>query len=98
MIEMWNALNAMSEDQSLLTIGLFDNLWLWGAIATSTLLHCMILYIPFLQKIFSTTSLNLSDWVLVMIFSVPVIFIEEGLKYYSREMNRKATALRKKTN
>lgn len=98
MIEMWNALNAMSEDQSLLTIGLFDNLWLWGAIATSTLLHCFILYIPFLQKIFSTTSLNLNDWILVLIFSIPVVFIEEGLKYYSRETSKKVSGLEKKAN
>lgn len=87
MIEMWNALNAMSEDQSLLVIGLFDNLWLWGAIAISTLLHCAILYVPFLSKIFSTVPLDLKDWILVMFFSVPVIFIEEILKYYSRQRN-----------
>ena len=98
MIEMWNSLNAMSEDQSLLTIGLFDNLWLWGAIGTSTLLHCFILYIPFLQKIFSTAALSLNDWILVMIFSIPVIFLEEGLKYYSRETNKKALGLLKKAN
>lgn len=84
MIEMWNALNAMSEDQSLIVIGLFDNLWLWGAIACSTLLHYMILYIPFLNNIFSTVPLSLSDWILVLIFSLPVVLIEEILKIFSR--------------
>lgn len=89
MIEMWNSLNAMSEDQSLLVIGIFDNLWLWGAISISTLLHCLILYIPFLAKIFGTVPLSINDWILVLIFSLPVILIEEVLKFISREKRRK---------
>ena len=87
MIEMFNALNAMSEDQGLLTIGIFNNLWLWGAIFVSTLLHCLILYIPFLAKIFSTVPLSLNDWILVLIFTIPVIFVEEILKWISRIRN-----------
>lgn len=94
MIEMWNALNAMSEDQSLLVVGFFNNLWLWGAIAISTLLHCFILYIPFLSKIFSTTPLNFRDWFLVLLFTLPVILIEEVLKYYSRQRNKKLYGLK----
>lgn len=78
------------------TIGFFDNLWLWGAIGISTLLHCFILYIPFLAKIFSTTSLNLNDWILVLLFSLPVILIEEVLKYYSRIKNEKEYGKRKR--
>lgn len=93
MIEMWNALNAMSEDQGMLTIGIFNNMWLWYAIISSTVLHCFILYIPFLSSLFSTTPLDLYDWMLVMIFTIPVIFIEEFLKYISRQKNEKRRAL-----
>jgi len=96
MIEMWNSLNAMSEDQSLLVIGIFDNLWLWGAISISTLLHCFILYIPFLAKIFGTVPLSINDWILVLLFSLPVILIEEVLKFISREKRRKEIGLEKK--
>lgn len=86
MIEMFNALNAMSENSSLLNIGVFSNMWLWGAILLSTLLHCLILYIPFLANIFSTVSLDFKDWALVIAFSLPVVFIEEILKWISRGM------------
>lgn len=96
MIEMWNSLNAMSEDQSLLVIGIFDNLWLWGAISISTLLHCLILYIPFFAKIFGTVPLSINDWILVLLFSLPVILIEEVLKFISREKRRKELGLQKK--
>lgn len=59
-------------------------MWLWGAIMVSTLLHCVILYIPVFEKIFGTVSLDLKDWILVLIFTLPVIAIEEVLKYISR--------------
>lgn len=84
-IEMFNALNAISENQGLLQIGLFKNIWLWQAVILSSILHCFILYIPSLCKLFGTMPLNLHDWMLVMAFSFPVILIEEGLKYLSRK-------------
>lgn len=45
LIEMWNSLNALSENQSLSKVGLFSNLWLWGAILISISTHLLILYI-----------------------------------------------------
>ena len=84
MIEMFNSLNAMSENCSLFKIGFFSNLWLWGAIALSTICHCVILYIPFMRNVFSTVSLDVKDWLLVLAFSLPVILIEEILKFLSR--------------
>ena len=89
MIEMFNSLNAMSEDQSIFTVGVFSNMWLWGAIFCSTMLHCVILYIPVFEKVFGTVPLDVKDWCLVIIFTLPVIWIEEILKYVSRERNRK---------
>ena len=85
-IEMLNTLNALSENRSLFEVGIFSNLWLHAAILTSLGIHCFMLYVPFLAKIFSTVPLNLNDWILVLVFSFPVIVIEEGLKYYSRKM------------
>jgi Ca2+-transporting ATPase len=87
-IEMLNTLNALSENRSLFEVGVFSNLWLHGAILTSIGIHCLMLYVPFLAKIFSTVPLNLNDWVLVMLFSIPVIIIEEILKILSRNRNK----------
>ena len=84
-IEMLNALNAISENQGLFQTGWFTNIWLWQAVVLSTILHCFILYIPSLSKLFGTMPLSFQDWVLVLVFSLPVIFIEEGLKYVSRK-------------
>jgi Ca2+-transporting ATPase len=96
MIEMFNALNALSEDSSLLTIGLFCNPLLWVAIALSVILHCAIIYIPFLGNIFGTDPLSKNDWILVIVFSFPVCLIDEVLKFVSRQRIRAAQAKIKK--
>jgi len=57
-IEMFNALNAISEDNSLLTVTPFVNPYLLGAIAISTGLHFMIVYVPMFNPIFSISYLN----------------------------------------
>ena len=84
LIEMWNSLNALSENQSLLKVGIFSNLWLWGAIMISISTHLFILYVKPLTRIFGTVPLNFSQWILALVLSLPVIIIEEILKFVSR--------------
>jgi Ca2+-transporting ATPase len=88
-IEMFNALNALSEDSSLLVVHPFVNLYLLGAMAISFGLHFVILYIPALADIFNIVPLTLQDWVIVFLFSFPVILIDEVLKFVGRQINRK---------
>jgi len=95
-IEMLNALNALSEDSSLLTIGFWANPWLLVAITLSVILHCAILYIPFFEQIFNTVPLNFNDWLLVLRFSFPVMLIDEVLKFFSRRRNAAALAVESK--
>lgn len=84
---MLNALNALSEDNSLLVIHPFVNLWLIVAIFASIGSHMFILYIPVMNSIFGITPLNMDEWILVLAFSVPVILIDEVLKFFGRIMN-----------
>jgi len=93
-IEMLNALNAISEDNSLLTMSPFVNFYLLLAISWSIGLHIMIVYVPFMAKIFSIHSMNTQEWILVMAFSSPVILVDEILKIFGRAMN--ATELRQR--
>src|SRR5258708_36313647 len=48
-VEMFNAMNSLSENESLLRLPLWKNMYLVGAIALSMGLHFMILYVPFLS-------------------------------------------------
>jgi Ca2+ transporting ATPase len=72
-IEMLNAMNALSSSESLLTLPLWDNMMLVYAITLSMALHFALLYTPFLQTLFSILPLNLNEWKAVMIISAPVM-------------------------
>lgn len=83
-IEMLNALNALSEVDSLLIQPPTKNPFLIFAIVLSVALHFMILYVPFLRDLFVVVPLNWAEWKGVLAFSIPVIFIDEFCKYITR--------------
>uniref|UniRef100_A0A8C9X7K4 Calcium-transporting ATPase n=1 Tax=Sander lucioperca TaxID=283035 RepID=A0A8C9X7K4_SANLU len=83
-IEMCNALNSLSENQSLVRMPPWSNLWLVGAMTLSMSLHFMIIYVDPLPMIFKLTHLNLEQWMMVLKLSFPVILIDEFLKFVAR--------------
>ncbi|KAG2429498.1 hypothetical protein HXX76_010734 [Chlamydomonas incerta] len=87
-VEMFNALNNLSEDASLLTIPPWDNRWLLGAIATSLGLHALILYAPPAAALFGVTGLSGAEWAAVVWLSAPVILLDEVMKALSRNVIR----------
>ncbi|XVE59176.1 hypothetical protein DITRI_Ditri05aG0024700 [Diplodiscus trichospermus] len=83
-IEMFNSLNALSEDGSLLTMPPWVNPWLLLAMSVSFGLHFLILYVPFLAQVFGIVPLSLNEWLLVIAVAFPVILIDEVLKFMGR--------------
>jgi len=83
-IEMLNALNSVSENQSVLRMPPWQNMYLIGAIALSMSLHFMILHVEMFNIVFQICPLDLSEWIAVMKISSPVILIDEALKWYAR--------------
>ncbi|KAF5954145.1 hypothetical protein HYC85_007001 [Camellia sinensis] len=83
-IEMFNSLNALSEDGSLLAMPPWVNPWLLVAMSISFGLHFLILYVPFLAQVFSIVPLSLNEWLLVLAVAFPVILIDEVLKLVGR--------------
>uniref|UniRef100_A0A8D0WIL7 P-type Ca(2+) transporter n=1 Tax=Sus scrofa TaxID=9823 RepID=A0A8D0WIL7_PIG len=83
--EMCNALNSVSENQSLLRMPPWLNPWLLAAVAMSMALHFLILLVPPLPLIFQVTPLSGRQWVVVLQISLPVILLDEALKYLSRK-------------
>ena len=96
MIEMFNAYNAISLNESLLTMTPFVNWYLILATLGSTLLHCMIVYVPFFNQVFSIHAMNWAEWKLVLAFALPVILIEEVLKFAGRIYNSRELEARLK--
>lgn len=106
-VEMLNALNALSENASLIVSRPSSNVWLLFAIFSSLSLHLIIMYVPFFAKLFNIVPLgvdphvvqqaqpwsiltptNFDDWKAVIVFSVPVIFLDELLKFITRRMEK----------
>ncbi|KAL0723736.1 hypothetical protein Bca4012_038335 [Brassica carinata] len=83
-IEMFNSLNALSEDGSLATMPPWVNPWLLLAMAVSFGLHFVILYVSFLAQVFGIVPLSMNEWLLVLAVSLPVILIDEVLKFVGR--------------
>jgi len=83
-IEMFNALNALSENQSLLTVTPLSNLWVIAAATLSMVLHLIIVYFPPAAAIFHVAPLNQEHWKAVLYFSLPVFFLDEALKFIAR--------------
>jgi Ca2+ transporting ATPase len=86
LIEMFNALNALSENQSLLVVPPWTNTWVLLACGLSLTLHFVIVYVPFLANIFHVAPLKPAEWLTVLWLSFPVILIDEALKFVSRSI------------
>ncbi|XP_064612883.1 calcium-transporting ATPase sarcoplasmic/endoplasmic reticulum type-like [Liolophura sinensis] len=84
-IEMLNALNSLSENQSLVVMPPWSNWWLLGSIALSMTFHFIILYVDVMAAIFQITPLNVTEWMAVLKISIPVIILDETLKFIARK-------------
>lgn len=83
-IEMCNALNSLSENQSLIRMPPWVNFWLLSSICLSMSLHFLILYVEPLPMIFKLTPLSIEQWFVVLKMSFPVILLDELLKFVAR--------------
>jgi Ca2+-transporting ATPase len=71
--------NSRSDERSAFA-GLFANRWLWGAVALSLVLQVAVVYVPLLQKAFSTEGLSASDWLLCAAVGSSVLWLREIVK------------------
>ncbi|KAJ7632447.1 hypothetical protein FB45DRAFT_912454 [Roridomyces roridus] len=93
-VEMFNAINSLSENESLLRLPVWKNPFLVAAVALSMALHFMILYVPFFTTLFAITPLNWIEWKAVLYLSAPVIVIDEVLKFISATWINPATKVK----
>ncbi len=93
MFQWFNAWNCRSERKPLYQIGFFSNKWLFAATVLVLLLQFAICYLPFMQYIFKTVPLSLSDWGLIVMVSSPLLFVEEARKIILSIFNRQKEAI-----
>ncbi len=61
--------------------GIFKNKWLVGAAIGGILIQLTAIYLPFFQKAFKTRPLGWSDWGVVLVSSIVVMVVIEGVKW-----------------
>ncbi|MDY3023864.1 MAG: cation-translocating P-type ATPase [Streptococcus hyovaginalis] len=93
MIQLVHAFNVKSVYQSVFTVGPFKNKTFNWAILGSLVLLVMTLTVPFLEKIFHVTHLELSQWVVVLIGSFAMLVLVEIIKAVQRAMGRDKNAI-----
>ena len=86
LFQLFNVFNARSDEQSAFR-GLFANRLAWGAVAVSLVLQAGVIYVPFLQKAFSTVALGPGDWLRATIVASSVLWLRELTKAASRSRN-----------
>jgi Ca2+-transporting ATPase len=79
--------NARSEKRSAF-VDLFSNKWLWGAVLLSLLLQVAVIYVPFLQRAFSTTPLSGRDWLVCAAVASSVLWLRELSKLVGNALKR----------
>ena len=88
LFQIVNALNARVERATVFTRQLLTNRWLWLALATVLLLQIAAVHIPWLQAIFDTVPLTLSQWAICAGIALTVLVLEESIRLLARTRNR----------
>jgi Ca2+-transporting ATPase len=83
LFQLINVFNARSDVRSAF-LDLFQNRWVWGAILMSLLLHLLVIYLPFMQRAFSTVPLSLTDWLICFGVASTVLWLRELSKLARR--------------
>ena len=82
--QMSLALASRSERNSFFHIGLFSNRAMIGAVALTFALQLGVIYLPFLQRLFETYPLTLTDLLLSLGLSTLIFWCVEGVKQVNR--------------
>jgi magnesium-transporting ATPase (P-type) len=67
---------------------LFSNKSLWISLATVLLLQIGVTHVSFMQSLFETTSLSISEWAVCVAVASAILWVEEIRKLISRIVNK----------
>jgi magnesium-transporting ATPase (P-type) len=85
---LFQCFNARSDTSSAFA-QLFDNPWLWGAVALSALLQVAVVNVDFLNVAFGTSPLTLNQWLQCAVIASVVLVYSELRKLATRLWRKK---------
>lgn len=82
--QWFNAWNSRHESKSIFQMNPFSNKFLVGATIIIVCLHLFAVYNPIMQKLLKTTSLEFSEWLIIVPISASIVLVEEIRKFIYR--------------
>ena len=86
--ELFRVFTVRSERQSIFKIGVFSNCYMQYAVGFSITLLLLVVSVPFLQPIFNTHFMNLTEWIIVVGLALIPAASEEINKWFLRRHDR----------
>ena len=83
-----NVLACRTSKQSTFKASLKNNKWIIFGIISQISILSLLVYLPIMQHIFTTTALTLEDWGFLVSLAVIVVFAEEIRKFFSRRFSK----------
>lgn len=83
--QIGNVFACRTETESVFKAGLLKNRLVLLGIMVEVVLILLLVYTPFLQKVFGLAPLGLVDWAFLLIFGPVVLVAEEGRKFLMRK-------------
>jgi Ca2+-transporting ATPase len=83
-IQTLTLLNCRSLRNSILSIGVFSNYWLWAGMAGALALQVALTYVPLLNTVFHTAPIGVDEWVRILGAGLVALAVVEGFKWLQR--------------
>jgi Ca2+-transporting ATPase len=90
-----NVLACRTSKQSIFKTSLKTNKWIIAGIVSQISILAVLVYVPLMQHVFTTTALGVTDWIYLISLALIVVFAEEIRKFLSRRFGKKAEDLNK---
>ena len=83
-MQIGNGFAVRTERTSILQKGFFSNRFYLFGIVTELVIIAILVYVPFLQPIFNTSPLKITDWLFLFAFSPTILIADEIRKWIAR--------------
>jgi potassium/sodium efflux P-type ATPase len=88
--QVGNVLACRTTKQSIFKTSLAANKWILLGIVSQLSILSLLVYVPFLQKLFGTTALGVADWAFLALLALAVVIAEEIRKFFARRLSKTA--------
>jgi magnesium-transporting ATPase (P-type) len=84
-LQNFHAFNCRSESTSLFKIPLKRNLILVFGVMAAQGIHILSMHLPFMQQILRVEPITLNEWLVVLVFGIPMIIVMEVFKFANKK-------------